>query len=136
MIIALQRDGAATELRQLFDAEHQHGVVLVGQHRVACQVHAGGAAGAGVLDVVDRDAVEPEIANDHLSEDHAAEHVGAVDRLNVARLHAGVVHRGKDGALSQFGSKHTGVAAERRHCGTGDVDVLHAFAPESACANT
>ena len=42
--------------RQLLDAEHQHGVVLLGEQRVARQVHAGGAAGAGVLDVVDRDA--------------------------------------------------------------------------------
>ncbi|MNL53026.1 hypothetical protein D3C87_1762420 [compost metagenome] len=125
MVIALQRDGAAAERGQLLDAEDQHRVVLPGQQRVPCQVHAGGAAGAGVLDVVDRDALEPQIAHDQLAEDHAAQDVGAVDRLDAAGRHVGIGQRLQDCLLRQLRRQHGGVPAERRHRAAMDVDVLH-----------
>ncbi|MNF73187.1 hypothetical protein D3C84_551820 [compost metagenome] len=122
LVIALHRDGAAAELGQLLDAEHQHPLVLPGEQRMACQVHGGGAAGAGVLDVVDRDAGKAQVADYHLPEDHAAEDVGAVNRLDILQLQAGVGHGVDDRLLGQFRRHHTLVAAEAGH---GPAHYMH-----------
>ncbi|MNN20009.1 hypothetical protein D3C81_1332690 [compost metagenome] len=90
---------------------------------MAGQVHAGGAAGAGVLHVVDRQAGLAEIAQQHLAEDHAAEHVAGVEGLYRTELDAGIAQGTQHGFLGQV--LHRGVvAAEAGHRCAGDVDGL------------
>ena len=116
---------------KLFDAEDEHGVVLLRQQGMARQVHAGGAAGAGVLDVVDRDAAHAQVADDQLAQDHAAEHVGAIDRLDLVEGRAGVFDGAQDGLLRQFGGVYPGVAAEGGHRAARNIDVWHGNARHS-----
>ncbi|MCY1272313.1 hypothetical protein D9M70_208890 [compost metagenome] len=125
LVVALHGDGAAAELGQLLDAEHQHPLVLTGQQCVARQVHGGGAAGAGVLDVVDRDARKAQVTQDHLAEDHAAQHVGAVDRLDILERHARIGHGFDDRLLGQFRRHHTLVTAEAGHGAAHYMHLAH-----------
>ncbi|MCY1536554.1 hypothetical protein D9M68_720140 [compost metagenome] len=115
VVIELQRNGAAAELGQLLDTEDQHAAVLTGHQCMARQVHGRGTAGTGVFDVVDRDALETEVADDDLTKDHASEHVGAIDGVDVAQIGPSVFQCAKDGLLCQFRGLHANMAAKRRH---------------------
>ncbi|MNR19321.1 hypothetical protein D3C85_1361080 [compost metagenome] len=121
----MHRDHAAAQRGQLLDAEHQHAFVLAGQQGMTRQMHRRGAAGAGVFNVVDRNAFEAQIAQDHLAKDHPAQYVGTVHGLNIRQLQTGVGHRIENRPLRQFRCHHARVTAEDGHRAAHYMHLSH-----------
>jgi hypothetical protein len=96
------------------------------------QVHSGRGGRARVLDVDDRGAQQPGVAQRDLPADRllpgedAVRGVGEEHHPDVVRGRPGVRQRGGDRARGQRAHRLAGVTAERRHPDARDLRVMHA----------
>ena len=111
----------------LFGADSQSHLHLARTHRLHRQVEGRAGAGAGVLEVVDRDALDAQraqrdlAAHHGLALQHALRGVGEIGGLDVGDGQAGVGQRGVDGIGGELLDAAVEELAGRRHADAGDV---------------
>jgi hypothetical protein len=116
---------------ELLDAEREHGVVDAGLHHGARLVQRRRGAGAGVLDVHDRDRTHARRAQHHLAADallpgdQPRHRVADEGRLDLLLVDAAVRQRREQGLAAQGLQSRVHVLAEARHADTGDYGSCH-----------
>ena len=115
----------------LLGADRQRHVRGSGLQALHGEVERGTARGAGVLDVVDRDTLDTDLAEDHLARDRdlplqqAVGHAGVVGDANLRRGAAGIRQCANQCFAGEILETALGMAAEHRHGDAGNVDLTH-----------
>ena len=115
----------------LFAADRQRDIGSARLQALHREIEARTARGAGVLDVVDRNSLDADLAEDDLARDRdlalqrAVRHARVVGDADVARLASGVLQRALERLAREVVDRALRMAPEYRHRNAGNVDVSH-----------
>ena len=131
-VVAAQRQRAAAQAAQLVHAEHHYGVVLAGLERRQRGIEGGGAAGAGVVDVVHRAAGGVQFAQRALAGQRGADGVAAVKGLHILGGDARIVQCLENRVLRQRLFGQIRETAEVGDADANDLGFAHLLTPVTA----